>query len=68
MLIAVLTIVQNQGFSVLNTALENGLVNILRILLVHGDIDVNKDTPDDGATPLYIASKLGHGDVVRMPR
>ena len=51
--------------SPLFVASEEGNLGVVRSLLDHSEIDVNKGRSTNGATPLYIASYYGYLDIVR---
>ncbi len=53
------------GSSVLILASHNGHLEVVRLLLAHQDVDVNKTT-QKGATALIIASHDGHVELVRL--
>jgi ankyrin repeat protein len=54
----------------INQAKKNGVTPhdhpYVRLLLTHKDIDVNITSNTNGATPLWIACKDGHVDVVKL--
>ncbi len=54
------------GCTALILASQNGHVELVRLLLAHPDVGVNKTTKADGDTALFIASYNGHVKVVRL--
>jgi hypothetical protein len=53
------------GVTALMFASQQGHVEVVRLLLAHPDVEVNKG-PADGATALIVASQRGHVEVVRL--
>ncbi len=54
------------GSSALILASHNGHLEVVRLLLAHQDVDVNKTRKADGATALIIASHDGRVELVRL--
>jgi ankyrin repeat protein len=55
----------DESGTALHWALQNGHVEVVRLLLVRQDVELNQAFAR-GATALYIASQKGHVDVVRL--
>jgi hypothetical protein len=51
--------------AVLFVACQEGHVTVVKLLLAHGGIDVNK-AMDGGTTPLFVACQKGHAAIVKL--
>ena len=56
----------DDGVTVLYMACQDGHVAVVKLLLAHDGIDVNKARPDDGTTPLFMACQEGLGEIVTL--
>ncbi len=54
------------GGTALIAASQQGHVEVVRLLLAHQDVEVNKTLLQNGATALIAASQQGHVEVVRL--
>ncbi|MCP4749197.1 MAG: tetratricopeptide repeat protein [Desulfobacteraceae bacterium] len=57
--------VDKNGVTLIDRAATYGLVNIVKLLIEHPDIKVNKTNRED-QTPLFGAARFGHTDVVKL--
>jgi ankyrin repeat protein len=55
-----------RGFASIHTAARDGCVDVMKVLLSHEGIDVNRKTLVGGRTPLLVAASKGKSGIVGL--